>query len=370
MNKKFWATAFTLSGTIIGAGILGLPYVISQSGFIIGLFWILFFGLILGYIYLCLGEISLRTKENHQLTGYAQKYLGNSGKILMFMAMLIGIYSALLAYLMAEGESLSLLLVGSSNYALLFGILFWIVLTLILGKGLRELKRVETGGILAIILIIVSIFFYLIPNIKLTNLLYIQNENFFLPIGVILFSLLGFTSISELRIEIRGDERNFKNAIIAGIIIPIILYIIFSLACIGTIGKDIQEIATLSFGPLARLLGIFTMFSAYLIHSFSLKDMFKFDFNYSEKKIFIFVSIMPLIIYFLCSYFRLFSFISILGMGGVLAGGINGILIPVINLKSKKLSERKPEYQMPMNWIIIFFISLIFILGVLFEIII
>jgi hypothetical protein len=32
-TKRFWATTFTLSGTIIGAGILGLPYVFSQSGY-------------------------------------------------------------------------------------------------------------------------------------------------------------------------------------------------------------------------------------------------------------------------------------------------------------------------------------------------
>ena len=42
INKKVFVTAFTLSGTTIGAGILGLPYVFSQSGFFIGVFWIVF----------------------------------------------------------------------------------------------------------------------------------------------------------------------------------------------------------------------------------------------------------------------------------------------------------------------------------------
>jgi len=42
LDKKFWATTFTLTGTIIGAGILGLPYVFSQSGFFIGSFWLIF----------------------------------------------------------------------------------------------------------------------------------------------------------------------------------------------------------------------------------------------------------------------------------------------------------------------------------------
>ena len=71
MNKKFWATTFTLTGTIIGAGILGLPYVFAQSGIFIGIFWLILIGLIVMYVCLCLGEVSLRTKGKHHLVGYA-----------------------------------------------------------------------------------------------------------------------------------------------------------------------------------------------------------------------------------------------------------------------------------------------------------
>jgi len=62
MNKKFWAATFTLTGTMIGAGVLGLPYVFAQSGFVIGLFWLIILGSILIFVNLSLGEITLRTK--------------------------------------------------------------------------------------------------------------------------------------------------------------------------------------------------------------------------------------------------------------------------------------------------------------------
>ena len=39
IDSKFWAGALTLSGTMIGAGILGLPFVFAKSGFLIGLVW-------------------------------------------------------------------------------------------------------------------------------------------------------------------------------------------------------------------------------------------------------------------------------------------------------------------------------------------
>ena len=143
MNKKFWATTFTLTGTIIGAGILGLPYVFAQSGFLAGLFWLIVLGAVMIFVNLTLSETILRTKGKHQLSGYAEKYLGRWGKYAMFFAMLFGIYSALLAYLIGEGESLSKLLPGNIN-PILLGIAFWLVMTLLLREGLRGLKKIET----------------------------------------------------------------------------------------------------------------------------------------------------------------------------------------------------------------------------------
>src|SRR5210317_1019409 len=102
MNKKFWATTFTLTGTIIGAGILGLPYVFARSGFLVGLFWLIILGGIITYLNLALGEITLRTKGRHQLSGYAKKYLGKKGERVARFTMIFGIYSSLLAYLVGQ----------------------------------------------------------------------------------------------------------------------------------------------------------------------------------------------------------------------------------------------------------------------------
>ena len=44
-NKKFFSALAVLVGTCVGAGILAIPYVISKSGFAIGLFYLIFIGL-------------------------------------------------------------------------------------------------------------------------------------------------------------------------------------------------------------------------------------------------------------------------------------------------------------------------------------
>ncbi|MBU3923314.1 MAG: hypothetical protein KJ592_00185 [Nanoarchaeota archaeon] len=368
LQRQFWATTFPLTGTIIGAGILGLPYVFAKSGFLIGLFWLIVLGSIILFVNLTLGEITLRTKSKHQLTGYAEKYLGKHAKRIMFFSMLFGVYSALLAYLIGEGESLSKLLPGNIN-PIVLGITFWIIMTLLLREGLKELKKIETWGVIGIITIVLGVFIKFLPNINPHNLTTINPTNFAIPIGVVMFALLGFTSIPELREEIKGQEKHFKKAIIVGTLIPITLYIIFSATFIGILGANIDEVATLSFGPFMTLLGIFTMLTSYFVLSFSLRDTFRYDLKISNLKNFTFTSLAPLILYITITQFNFISFALILGIGGVVSGGLTGILILLIakKAKAKTRNSKPPEIQVPINWTIIIILSTIFIAGIVIE---
>ena len=372
MNKtrKFLSAAFTLTGTIIGAGILGLPYVFAQSGFLIGLFWLIFLGAIVLLVNLYIGEITLRTKDTHQLPGYSEKYLGLWGKRIMFLAVIFGVYSALLAYLIGEGQSLSKLFTGGIEYSLLFGVGFWVVMTTLLQGGLKRLKNIGYWGVIAIISIIFVVFFLLFPGVRLENIAHLNMSKLFLPYGIVLFALLGFTSIPELRREVGQDRKLLKKSILLGVLIPIVLYIMFSFVFVGVLGKNISEVATLSFGGILGiillLLGIFTMMTSFFALSFSLKDYFIFDLK-KRKILFLFVSIFPLILYFLVYFFNLAGFVKVLGIGGAISGGIMGILILLINIKAKKKTERKPEYSIPINWFIIGILSLIFLAGIFLE---
>jgi len=367
-NNNFWATVFTLGGTIIGAGILALPYVISQSGFFIGAFWILFLGIILGYVLLCLGEVSLRTRKTMQLFGFAEKYLGDYAKYLMFIAIVLGIYTALLAYLIGEGQSLSVIFTGNTNYSLYFAIGFWIIMTSLLREGLKGLRKVETWGVLAILVIIVVIVINYFPDVSYENLSYLQFPNFFVPFGVVFFALMGFNCIPELEILIK-DKKRFKKAIIMGITIPVVVYILFSFIFVGVFGKNVQEIATLSSGKLVILLGIFTMMTSYFVLSLSLKDFFKYDLKVSKSLNYFLVSILPILIYLFLYFINKLNFVEVIGIGGVISGGLTAILILLMLKSSKHKGDRKPEYSVEINWFIILLLSLIFILGTFFELV-
>ena len=371
MNKRFWVTALTLTGTMIGAGILGLPYVFAQSGFLIGLFWILFLAGVLVYVKLCLGEVALRTKTTHHLPGYAKIYLGENAKKLMFFSMVFGIYSALIAYLIGEGQSLSFFFSGNFDYVIYFAFGFWVVMTLLLREGLKGLKKVETYGVIAIVIITLFLLILFFPDLKVSNLNYNNGDKFFVPFGVVLFSLLGFSCIPELRREIKGSERLLRKAIITGALIAVFIYIIFVFTFVGKYRVSVNEVATLSDGRFIALLGVFTMLTSYFVLSFALRDMFIFDFNIAKHKAFFYVSIVPLVVFLIVSYFNLASFVFVLGIGGVVSGGLTGVTGLVMSMKAKQRrgkQGRKPEYKMPLNWWIVGVLSLVFVIGVVVEV--
>lgn len=365
--KKLLIASATLSGTIIGAGILGLPYIFSQSGFFIGLLWLFFLFSIVLFSKLCLGEVILRTKGNHHLPGYAEKYIGKKGRIIMFFAMIFGSYSSLLAYLIGEGESLSVLFYNNSSYTFFFGLFFWLVMSFMLHEGLKGLKKFEYYGVLAIILLVIFFFIFYFSEINLDNLTYYNSKKIFLPFGVCLFAFLGFTSIPEMNKILKNSHSLLKKSIILGSFIPLIIYILFVFVAVNEFGLNLSEVATISFGKTLIVLGIFTMMTSFFVISFSLFEMYKEDFGFSNKKARIFSSIVPMALFVVVQLTNIFSFVQVLNISGIVSGGILGILILIMNIKSKKLGNRKPEYSMNVNFLIVLLLSILFLIAIIFQ---
>jgi tyrosine-specific transport protein len=368
-NWKLFAAVSTLTGTIVGAGFLGIPYVVAKSGFLIGLVQIILIGIVLLIANLYLGEIMLRTKKIHQLPGLAKIYLGEKGYGIMFFSMLFGIYSALIAYLIGEGESLSYIFTGGLDYAVYFAVGFWIVLSCFVYKGIRALKKGESIGIFFVFAILALILITFLSKVNTENLMVYNWSYAFLPVGVIIFALLGFSAIPEVLIELRRNEKLMKKAIIIGSLLPIIVYCLFTLIVVGFSGSSTPEIATFALGKIFILLGVFTMFTAFFALSMAMRDIYKFDLHYGNFKSWLLACLTPLILYLIVYFFDLVSFTEILGIGGVISGGLSGILILLMVGKARKIGERKPEYKVKLPSWIIFILILVLVIGMLFQLI-
>lgn len=361
-----WEAIATLTGTIIGAGVLGIPYVMAQAGFLTGLLALIFLGAVILTVNLCVGEITLRTRERHQLTGYVATYLGPGGRWTMTVAMVVANYGALMAYLIAEGSSLAALF-GGNPWIWSAG--FFIVGSLIVYRGLMAVGVSElvlsTAKFTAFFTVVLLALF---SNVfTADNLAGFDATKLFVPYGVMLFAFLGAIAIPEMRQELSKHPRDLKKSIILGSVIPLLVYAVFGLAIVGVTGLNTTEIANVGIGSAlglsaliaANLFAILSMATAFIAIALGLKQMYELDYQF--RPIFAFGATMllpPLLI-----LAGIQSFIMILGVSGAVAGGLEGTLLILTYWKSRTRGNRTPEYKLRLPMPALILLIAVFVLG-------
>ncbi len=368
--KAYYQAIATLTGCVIGAGILAIPYVVLQAGFWTGLFVIVVLGLVSLLIHLMVGEVALRTKACYQLSGYAQKYLGKWGKMFMALSMIIGVYGAMVAYTLGAGESLAVIFGG---FSWVWMIVFYIVMCMILFGSIRLLEQSELVlgvikvGIFALVL---GVLFFS-RHFSLNKIGGFSMSSIMIPYGVVLFAYIGTAAIPEVKEEMANCLRLAKKAIVVGSLIPIVAYALFAFAVIGVSGILTTEIATVGVGFLTgaagflllHLFAVIAMSTAFVSLGFALKDSYWRDFNLPKWESYALVAAIPAVLLIV----GISSFAKTLEIAGTFAGGIAGIVIALMHYKARKFGERRPEFLVNVPvWAYVVIVG-IFALGMLYQ---
>lgn len=373
MGTNFLRAVALLVGTIIGAGVLGIPYVVAKAGLWTGLLAIALLGGALLILHLYLGEIALRTKGIHQITGYAEKYLGHWGKSIMLVVLVFSIYGALVAYIIGFGATSNAIFGGGE---LMWSLILFVAMSIFVYMGLRTVGNVEIIGNMCVVLIILTISVISAFNIKPENLQGFNMFNLLVPYGVIFFAFIGTSAIPGMR-EILVNKKELKKAIIIGSLIPLAIYFIFALTTVGAIGDllltldESQRIASVAlglspdlFGPimnvLANLFAVFAMATSFVVLGLALMWVFQYDYGIRKKIAFFLTISIPLAI----ALSHVTNFVSVLSIVGGVAGGMEGIMIVLMHRKAKKLGKRKPEYSIHDNIYVSIILIALFVIGI------
>src|SRR3989344_1876407 len=295
MKNGYWSAVASLVGTTIGAGILGIPYVISKSGFFTGALDIILLFILVTVVSLYLAEVVLRTKDNHQITGLAEIYLGRSGKFILLFSMVVIVFGAMVAYTYGASEALTKIFGGNEFFN---SILFFSVLSLIFYFGIKIFEKFESMITVMFILIIFLICLIGISSFSLNNLTEFNITKIFVPFGVILFATTGFLVIPEMKKEL-SNKRDYKKSI------------------------------------------ILVMGTSFVSMGFALKNSFKLDYKISPLKSWILVILFPLILIF----FRLGDFIRVMEYSAIIGSGLLITCILIMHSKSVKYGKRDPEFH-------------------------
>lgn len=367
-RNHFIGAIATLVGTVIGAGILGIPYVVAQSGVLIGIIHIVLIGLALLLLSLYLGEVCLRTKSKHQLIGYARKYTGKWGKWTMAASIYLGLYGALTAYLIGEGESISALF---GIHPSLATIIFFIFMSYFIWRGLNIVEGAEIYLSSFLGLVALAILIFSMLNMNIENLLRINLSKSLVPYGVVFAAMMGLAAIPELKEELIKNREKLKKAIIIGMFIPIILYLFFSVIVVATTGLNTTEIATIGLGELlgkhmvifGNLFAILGMATGFLSFGLALHWTFMYDYKLKRLLSWALTCLIPLAI--ALSGFT--HFVQVLGISGGIAGGLAGLVIIFMHRKAQKMGDRKPEYTIKPRLILDGLLFFVFLGGIFYT---
>lgn len=331
---------FMITGMTIGAGILGIPYVVAQVGLKIGLAYIIVFGLIMLALNLILGEIAVRTRESLQITGFVGKYLGKWPKFIINIMIVFGSYGALLAYISGEGQSLANLFGGNSA---VWSVVFWGIASTAVWRGLQTVKVAERILSLVVMALICGLSIYILKDFKMATWVYSDLSQIFLPYGVILFALNGTSAVIEAHALLPRDNKSFKKALIIGSLIPVAIYVLFALAVVGATGLQTTEIATIGLGQrfgqgvmiISNVFAILAMSTGFIGSGIALKQNFIWD-NKLNRYFSEFLVISVPIVLFMAG---LRQFITILSISGGVLIAMEAIMIVFVCFQARKKGD-------------------------------
>lgn len=373
MNRKIFSTIVIFTGTVVGAGIFGIPYVIAKVGFILGLIYLMLLGVVVTIILLAYGEVILRTKKFHQATGYAEKYLGKWGKLLMSFSLVAGIYGALLAYMIGVGDFLYTVLHGLfGGSPILYSAIFFAIASMAIMFGLGMILKIEKGMFILLFIVAIFIFVIGINKVDLNNLASLHLENIFLPFGVILFAFTGISAIPDMSRVLGEDKKLLKKSIVLGMFIVFVIYLLFTFIIVGVSGQNTSQEAIIGLKDIlgakiiliGAIFGILAMTTSFLTLGLALKEMYSQDYGLDKTLAWVLTCFVPFILFIL----GLSSFVEVLGIVGSITGGFSSILILAMYRRAKKRGDQEPEYLIKIPNFVIYILYIIFGLAVLYQV--
>lgn len=244
MKNRTLGSILIVAGTTIGAGMLAMPLAAAGVGF--GVTLALLIGLwgLMCYTALLLLEVYQHVPADTGLGSLAQRYLGRYGQWVTGLSMLFLMYALTAAYISGAGELLASSLsqwlsvdMPPATGVLLFSAIGGTVICI--GTSLVDLfNRFLFSAKIVFLIVMLAL---LLPHIHKINLLTLPlQQGLALSAIPVIFTSFGFHgSVPSIVSYMNGDIRKLRRVFMIGSFIPLVAYLFWQLATLGSIESGV-----------------------------------------------------------------------------------------------------------------------------------
>ncbi|WPO96810.1 tyrosine transporter TyrP [Buttiauxella sp. HR94] len=255
MKNRTFGSMFIVAGTTIGAGMLAMPLAAAGVGFGVTLALLFCLWGLMCYTALLLLEVYQHVPADTGLGTLARRYLGRYGQWATGFSMLFLMYALTAAYMSGAGELLASSLsewlslsVSPATGVLLFTLVAGGVVCI--GTSLVDLfNRFLFSAKLLFLIVMLAL---LMPHVHKVNLLTLPLEKGLALSAIpVIFTSFGFHgSVPSIVSYMNGNVQKLRWVFITGSAIPLVAYIFWQLATLGSIDS------TTFFGLMANSAGL------------------------------------------------------------------------------------------------------------------
>lgn len=369
MMLRYIQALSLFSGTIIGVGVFALPYVISRAGFYWGVFELFILTGAILLVHLMYGDVAASLKTHHQLPGYAGHYLGDRWKRITVISSLFSFFGSLVVYAILGSSFLQHLMApfGLGEYWMGFLIFFAIGIVLFyfdrsFASGIDTLLSILLVGAMALLITL---------GLRVGDFHFVSESDpsqFFLPYGVILFSLAGASVIPRVHEAVdRDGTRVFRSVLLWGTMAPAVLYLLFVISVLAA-SPEVSPDAISGLLPvlgdravwLGSLVGFLATITSFIGIGLALKSMLMEDIKVPKTGAWLVVAIFP----FLLVALGVSDFVQIIGLVGAFAIGFEGMVIVLLWRSLKAPALLPAALRTPA-----LFLFLLFLAGIFYEVV-
>lgn len=372
VRKNYYKAVAVIVGYIIGVGMFSLPFLVVKAGVLGFFFWLAILIPTQHMIHAIYANMIVVTKRYHRLPGYAGKYIGHNGKIIVFISKIVGNYGALLAYTIITGIFLTELLGPIfGGYELIYVTIVFALEAFIVYCGIGVIAKAELfmTGLLVLVVSLITVKGW--GNISITNYTLIDWKYILLPYGILLFSLDGNGALPIAAKLVNRNKEEFKSVIRAAYLLSIVVIIVFTLVIVGITGFNTTEDALTGIKQVmgggvvtfALIFGVLSMITSFVGVAESIRETLWWDFQFNRKLAWALAVFIPYFFYIA----GVTNLVRVISFAGAIAGGLSAMMMILMFLHLKKKRKKLVLLDhIPKNYVA-YLLILMFICGILYE---